>query len=106
MLIRLDHAVKKSGAAYVILDAFDTLFSSFSNSGEVRSQIFKVFNYCKSQGITLLASAGIAPNYLESTDVLDYASDCTILLSQQLSGGADDTQAACIEIARPLTWHQ
>lgn len=87
ILVRLENALNKSGARLIILDAFDALFSTFENPERIRHQLHKVFNWCRLRGVTLLATAGIRGSYEESTDVMDYASDCTILLSQNLNEG-------------------
>lgn len=87
ILVRIELALKSSGAKYLVLDAFDILFSAFHNEARIRWQLNNIFSWCRKQGVSLLATAGIDHAYEASTDILDYASDCTILLSQKVDDG-------------------
>lgn len=87
LLVRLDHAVQKTGATRVVLDAFDNLFDSFEDKTQVRRDLFRVFNWCRERNLTLLATTGEEADYRPSTGTMDYASDCTILLGQRMEQG-------------------
>lgn len=87
VLVRVKHAMEKSGARHLVLDAFDTLFATYRDPSRVRQELYKVFAWCRREGVTLLATVGTHGQYEASTDVMDYASDCTILLTQNLQGG-------------------
>ena len=87
ILVRLELALKSSNAKLLILDAFDVLFSAFQNEARIRWQLNNIFNWCRRQGVTLLATAGVDGGYEASTDILDYASDCSILLTQRVDDG-------------------
>lgn len=87
MLVRIEHALKTSGAKRLVLDAFDMLFDAFEAHADVRGDLFRVFEWCRERGVTLVATCGLNPNYEPSTGLMDYASDCTVLLSQNLYDG-------------------
>jgi len=87
LLVRIEYALKKSGAKRLVLDAFDTLFAAFENKAQVRSDLFRVFDWCRKRGITVVATTGEESAYRASTGIMDYAADCTILLDQRIEDG-------------------
>lgn len=87
LLIRIEYAIKQSGATKLVLDAFDTMLLNFDDAGMVHREIHRVFHWCRQHDVTLLATTGTPTGYESSTDVMDYASDATILLQQILENG-------------------
>lgn len=87
LFIRIENAIKKSGAKYLIIDAIDTLFEAFEHKSTVHLGLARVFDWCRQAGITLLATAGESENYRTGTGILDYACDCAIRLSQDMNDG-------------------
>jgi len=87
LLVRIEHALKESGAKKLVLDAFDTLFDAFENKAQVRLDLFRVFDWCRKRGVTVVATTGEESDYRASTGVMDYAADCTILLDQRMDNG-------------------
>ena len=87
VLVRLEHAISKNEAKFLVIDAFDNLFTACPSAETVKLELHRVFAWCRSQGITLLATGGIDRDYTPSRDLMDYASDCTILLQQNLENG-------------------
>jgi len=87
LLIRIEYAITKSGAKKLVLDAFDTMLLNFDSVGMVHREIHRVFHWCRQHGVTLVATTGTPAGYEYSTDVMDYASDTTILLQQIMENG-------------------
>lgn len=87
VLTRIDHALDKSGADRLVLDAVDVLFDSFRETSQVRLDLMRLFAWCRERRVTLLVTAGESEGYRLGTGLLDYASHCAINLSQSIEGG-------------------
>lgn len=87
MLVRIEHALSQSGANRLVLDAFDTLFGAFENKAQVRLDLFRIFDWCRKRGVSVVATTGEENDYRASTGIMDYAADCTILLDQRVDSG-------------------
>lgn len=87
VLVRIEHALKTTGAKRLVLDAFDMLFESFDDKAQIRRDLFRVFEWCRQHDVTLVATTGEQTDYRASTGLMDYASDSTILLSQRMDNG-------------------
>lgn len=87
MMTRIEYALEMAGATCLVLDAFDTLFAAYDDKVQARRELFRVFDWCRDRGITLLATSGEDAEYRDGTGMLDYACDCSVLLRQSLDGG-------------------
>ncbi|PIQ95544.1 MAG: circadian clock protein KaiC [Nitrospinae bacterium CG11_big_fil_rev_8_21_14_0_20_56_8] len=87
LLVRISHAVAKTGAKRLVLDAFDTLFSSFEDNRQVRLDLARVFDWCRKEGLTVLATTGESPDYRVATGLMDYVADCAIRIQQSINNG-------------------
>lgn len=85
ILVRLRHAFQQSGAKKLVMDALDVLFTRYENAGQVRADVSRIFSWCRENGITVLATAGVDRDYAISRGVLDYAGDCTLFLEQDVN---------------------
>jgi len=87
MLVRIDLALKKAGAACLVMDAIDVLFEAFENRTQIRRELHRVINWCVGRGVTLVATSGVDSDYRASTGILDYIFDCVILLDRRNENG-------------------
>lgn len=84
LLARIELAIKNRSAVYLILDALDMLFAAFGDSEQVRRDLNRLFDWCRTRSITLLATTGEERDYREGTSFMGYASDCSIRLQQNM----------------------
>lgn len=87
MLTRIAHAIDRTGAHRLVLDAFDVLFLAFQDKGQMRLDLNRVLLWCGDRGVTVMATTGEEADYRESTGLMEYVADCAIRLSQKLDKG-------------------
>jgi len=87
LIVRVQNAVKKTGAKRLILDGFDVLFSAYGDSAQIRRDMTKVFEWCRAQGLTVIVTTGEEASYRAATGPMDYAADCAIHLDQRIKDG-------------------
>lgn len=87
ILIRIDNALKKSGARRLVLDAVDVLFASFGTGQQIRQDLSYLMAWCRESGVTVLASVGVTDDLQEGTSPFDYAAHSVINLRQTVSSG-------------------
>jgi circadian clock protein KaiC len=86
LFIRLGHAVDRIGAKRVVLDTIETLFSSFTNEGILRSELRRLFTWLKDRNLTAIITGERGEGQLTRQGLEEYISDCVILLDHRVVG--------------------
>ena len=84
LFIRLNHAIDSVGAKRVVLDTIETLFFNLSDSGIVRSELSRLFNWLKDKGITTIVTGERGEGILTRHGLGEYVSDCVIMLDNRM----------------------
>ncbi len=85
LFIRLKYAIESIGAKRVVLDTIETLFSGFSNTGLLRAEIRRLFQFLKSFGVTAIVTGERGENSLTRYGLEEYVADCVILLDHRVT---------------------
>ena len=80
LFIRLNHAIDSIGAKRVVLDTIESLFSGLTNTGILRSEIRRLFQWLKDKGVTTIITGERGDTTLTRQGLEEYVSDCVILL--------------------------
>lgn len=86
LFVRIGHAIDSIGAKRVVLDAIESVFSSFNNLAVIRSEMRRLFRFLKDKGVTSVVTGerankdGITRHGLE-----EYISDCVIMLDHRVT---------------------
>ncbi len=80
LFIRLNHAIDSIGAKRVVLDTIESLFSGLTNTGILRSEIRRLFQWLKEKGVTTIITGERGDTTLTRQGLEEYVSDCVILL--------------------------
>ncbi|MEM7032524.1 MAG: circadian clock protein KaiC [Chloroflexota bacterium] len=65
LLVRIEHAVQKISAKRVVLDSLGAIFTQFTDSAQVRSELFRISLALKQMGVTALMTAERSSEYGE-----------------------------------------
>jgi circadian clock protein KaiC len=84
LFIRLEAAIRQVGAKRVVLDTIESLFSSFSNANILRAELRRLFQWLKSQGVTVIITAETGDGKLTRQGIEEYVADCVILLDHRV----------------------
>jgi circadian clock protein KaiC len=86
LFIRIAQAVHSIGAKRVVFDTLEALFSGFSNTFILRSEIRRLFRWLKDQGLTAVITAerGDQKNAITRHGLEEYVSDCVIVLDHRI----------------------
>ncbi len=84
LFIRLDYAIDAIGAKRVVLDTIETLFSGFDNSGILRAELRRLFQWLKDKGVTAIITGERGEATLTRQGLEEYVSDCVILLDHRI----------------------
>lgn len=84
LFIRLKYAVEQIGAKRIVLDTIEALFSGFPNEFILRSELRRLFNWLKSEGLTAIITGEKGENSLTRYGLEEYVADCVILLSSMV----------------------
>ncbi len=84
LFIRLDLAIDTIGAKRVVLDTLEALFAGFSNTGILRSELRRLFEWLKDRGVTAIVTGERGEGTLTRHGLEEYVSDCVILLDQRV----------------------
>jgi circadian clock protein KaiC len=84
LFIRLDYAIKQIGAKRVMLDTIESLFSGLSNLAVLRSELRRLFQWLKEQGMTTIVTGERGDGSLTRQGLEEYVSDCVILLDHRI----------------------
>jgi len=84
LFVRIDHAIKATGAKRVLLDTLEVLFSGFSNLSIMRSELERLFRWLKERGITSVITGERGEASLTRGGLEEYVSDCVISLDHRV----------------------
>ena len=85
LFVRLQNAVDIVGAKRLVLDTPEALFTCFSNTNVLRSEIQRMFRWLKDRGLTAVVTAEKGVGTLTRYGFEEYISDCVILLDHRIS---------------------
>jgi circadian clock protein KaiC len=57
LFVRLDHAIRSTGAKRIVLDSLESLFSGPSNANILRAELQRLFRWLKDKGLTAVITA-------------------------------------------------
>lgn len=80
LFIRLNYAIDSIGAKRVVLDTIESLFSGLNDTGILRSEIRRLFQWLKDKGVTTIITGERGDTTLTRQGLEEYVSDCVILL--------------------------
>lgn len=86
LLVRIEHALALHDTRVVILDAFDSVATTFGNTETIRRSMTAVFNWARNNDVTLLVTGGVDADYRSATGLMDYLADCVIEIGQAIEG--------------------
>lgn len=84
LFIRLDHAVKLTGARRIVLDTIETLFSGFSNPAILRAELRRLFRWLKDRELTAIITGERGDSTITRQGLEEYVSDCVIVLDHRI----------------------
>ena len=80
LFIRLNYAIDTIGAKRVVLDTIESLFGGLTDSGLLRAELRRLFQWLKEKGVTAIITGERGENSLTRQGLEEYVSDCVILL--------------------------
>jgi circadian clock protein KaiC len=85
LFIQISNAVKSIQAQTIVLDTIEVLFSSFSSEEIVRSELRRLFLWCKENQLTTIVTGeqGTGAN-LTRHGIGEYVADCVIFLNHRV----------------------
>jgi len=84
LFIRLESAIRAVGAKRVVLDTIESLFSGFSNTNILRSELRRLFRWLKEKGLTAIITAETGDGKLTRQGIEEYVADCVICLDHRI----------------------
>src|SRR5215471_1228752 len=84
LFIRLNEAIKATGAKRVVIDSVETLFAGLSDTGVLRSELRRLFVWLKERGITAIITGEKGIQTLTRQGLEEYVSDCVIALDHRV----------------------
>lgn len=84
LFIRLGLAIDTIGAKRVVLDTLEALFAGFSNTGILRAEIRRLFDWLSQKGVTAVITGERGEGALTRQGLEEYVSDCVILLDHRV----------------------
>src|ERR1700754_571917 len=85
LFVRLDHAIRATGARRIVLDTIESLFSGLSNANILRAELRRLFRWLKDKGITAVITAERGEGTLTRQGLEEYVSDAVILLDHRVT---------------------
>jgi len=85
LFIRLNDALKVTGAKRLVIDSVETLFAGLQNSGVLRSELRRLLVWLKERGITAIITGEKGVQTLTRQGLEEYVSDCVIALDHRVS---------------------
>ncbi len=80
LFIRLNYAIDVIGAKRIALDTIETLFGGLTDTGLLRSELRRLFQWLKDKGVTAIITGERGEKSLTRQGLEEYVSDCVILL--------------------------
>ena len=86
LLAQVEHAIKRTGAKFVVMDSIGSLFYQFSDSGVIRREILRLTEVLKDLNVTSIITAERLDEYgpISRHGVEEYVSDNVIVLRNVL----------------------
>jgi circadian clock protein KaiC len=84
LFIRLAYAVEQIGAKRIVLDTIEAIFSGLPNEFILRSELRRLFNWLKSQGLTAVITGEKGEKSLTRYGLEEYVADCVMLLDNRV----------------------
>ena len=84
LFIRLGHAIDSIGAKRVVLDTIEALFSGLSQTGLLRAELRRLFNWLRTKGVTAIVTGERGEDGLTRHGLEEYITDCVILLDHRV----------------------
>ncbi|MEY2581001.1 MAG: circadian clock protein KaiC [Ilumatobacteraceae bacterium] len=85
LFLRLGGAIDAVGAKRVVIDTVETLFSAFSNTRILRSELARLCAFLKERGVTAVITAERGDGSLTRNGIEEYVSDCVIVLDHRVT---------------------
>ncbi len=85
LFIRLGAAIDSIGATRVVIDTIETLFTAFTATGKLRSELQRLFLWLKAREVTAVITAERGDGGLTRHGIEEYVSDCVIVLDHLVS---------------------
>jgi circadian clock protein KaiC len=85
LFIRLDHAIRSTGARRIALDTIESLFSGLANANILRAELRRLFRWLKDKGMTAVITAERGAGTLTRQGLEEYVSDAVILLDHRVT---------------------
>jgi circadian clock protein KaiC len=86
LFVRLGYAIDSIGAKRIVLDTIEAIFSSFSDTSILRSEIHRIFRFLKEKGVTAIVTGEKGELSLSRYGLEEYVSDAVILLDNRVIG--------------------
>jgi circadian clock protein KaiC len=84
LFVRLGHAIDSVGAQRVVLDTVEALFSGFTNTAVLRSELRRLFRWLKDRKVTAVITGERGEGELTRYGLEEYVSDCVIGLDNRV----------------------
>lgn len=84
LFVRLDYAIKSTGATRIVLDTIESLFAGLSNDGILRAELRRLFRWLKDKGVTAVITGERGDGLLTRQGLEEYVSDAVILLDHRV----------------------
>ena len=84
LFIRLELAIASIGAKRVALDTLEALFGGFSNTGILRAELRRLFDWLAGKGVTTVTTCERGEGVLTRHGLEEYVSDCVITLDHRV----------------------
>ncbi len=85
LFIRLGYAIDTIKAKRVVLDTIEALFSGFDNQKVLRSEVRRLFQILKDNGVTAIITGERGDGSLTLQGLEEYVPDCMILLDNRVN---------------------
>ncbi|HWM67165.1 MAG TPA: circadian clock protein KaiC [Steroidobacteraceae bacterium] len=85
LFVRLEHAIRATGAKRVVLDTIESLFSGLGNTNILRAELRRLFRWLKDKGLTAVITAERGEGTLTRQGLEEYVSDAVILLDHRVT---------------------
>ncbi len=86
LFVRLGYAIDSIGAKRVVLDTIESIFSAFSNSLILRSELRRLFRFLKDKGVTAVITGEKGEGTITRFGLEEYVSDAVIVLDNRIIG--------------------
>lgn len=86
LFIRLASAVDAIGAKRIVLDTIESLFAALPHELIIRSELRRLFRWCKDKGLTAVITGERGDKNLTRYGLEEYVSDCVIDLNVRVKG--------------------